>query len=348
MTLFNFLSLQDLQLICFSLFVILLIGYAILDGFDLGVGMLHLFSTEDDERRLILNSIGPVWDGNEVWLVTAGGALFAGFPDVYATICTAFYTPIMILLSGIIFRAVAIEFRSKQPMAWWRWMWDILFAVASLIIALVLGVALGNLIRGIPLDEHKEFTGSLMSLVHPYTVMVGIMAVALFTMHGSIYLMMKTEGAFHDKMRKFVNPSIIFFIVCYATGTMATLIYMPHMVQMLQERPIFFVGAIINMLLVANIPREIHLGRDGRAFICSCLNILFLIVLFAVGTYPIAVRDIHSPDVLSLTIYNSSSSHMTLSILLLFALIGIPLVLAYTTAIYYIFRGKVKLDAHSY
>lgn len=347
MNLFD-LSTTDLQFIWFSLFVILLIGYAILDGFDLGVGILHLFSKEDSERRLMLNSIGPVWDGNEVWLVTAGGALFAGFPDVYATICSAFYAPIMILLSGLIFRAVAIEFRSKQPMSWWRWMWDVFFTLASLIIALALGMAMGNLIRGIPLDEQKEFTGDLQTLLNPYAFMVGILTVAVFTMHGSIYLMMKTEGEFHDKMRKWVNPSIIFFIICYATTTMATLIYMPHMADAIKDRPFFFVFVVINILLIANIPREIHLGRDGRAFLSSCANIILLMGLYGVGTFPIAVRAINAPDELSLTIFNSSSSDKTLQILLLMAIIGIPLVLAYTIAIYYIFRGKVKLDTHSY
>src|ERR1700731_333362 len=187
----------DLEFIWFSIFVILVTGYAILDGFDLGVGMLHLFSKKDEERRLMLNAIGPVWDGNEVWLVTAGGALFAGFPAVYATICSAFYIPMMILLTGIIFRAVAIEFRSKQPMPWWRWMWDVFFSFASLLIAFALGAAIGNLINGIPLDEHKEFTGNLLSLIQPYAILVGIMSVALFAMHGALYILMKTEGELH-------------------------------------------------------------------------------------------------------------------------------------------------------
>ena len=159
----------------------------------------------------MLNSIGPVWDGNEVWLVTAGGALFAGFPDVYATFCSAFYLPIMVLLSGLIFRAVAIEFRSKQPMAWWRWTWDVLFSLGSLVIAMILGVALGNLIRGIPLDAHKEFIGTLNDLLNPYALLVGVLMVAMFSMHGAIYLMLKTEGEFHERMRRFVNPTIIFF-----------------------------------------------------------------------------------------------------------------------------------------
>ncbi|GAB4234133.1 MAG: cytochrome d ubiquinol oxidase subunit II [Chlamydiales bacterium] len=341
-------SLKQMQFIWFSAFVTLLIGYAILDGFDLGVGILHLFSKKDEERRLMLNSIGPVWDGNEVWLVTAGGALFAGFPGIYATACSAFYVPIIILLTGIIFRAVAIEFRSKQPMAWWRWMWDFLFTLASFIIAFALGVALGNLIHGIPLDEYGEFTGHFTDLVHPYSILIGIMTVFLFMMHGSIYLMMKTEGEFHEKMRPWVKRSIIAFIMVYAITTAATLIYQPHMTEIVKDRPSVFFLAVANMFAIANIPREIEKGRDGRAFISSCLNIVFLISLFAMGTYPTVIRAINDPETLSLTIYNSSSTNKTLHILLAMAVIGIPLVLAYTTAIYYIFRGKVKLDAHSY
>jgi cytochrome d ubiquinol oxidase subunit II len=328
--------------------VILLTGYAILDGFDLGVGMLHLFSRKDYERRLMLNSIGPVWDGNEVWLVTAGGALFAGFPDVYATFCSAFYLPIMLLLSGLIFRAVAIEFRSKQPMVWWRWTWDILFSLGSFIIAMILGIALGNLIRGIPLDKHKEFIGTLNDLLNPYALLVGVLMVALFSMHGAIYLMLKTEGEFHERMRRFVNPTIIFFIIAYSVTTMATLIYLPHMTMAIKERPQFFLIALLNMFAVANIPREIYHGRDGRAFICSAFNMICLLALFALGTYPNAIRAINDPENLSLTIYNSASSIKTLEILLFIAILGIPLVISYTFAIYWIFKGKVKLDASSY
>ncbi|MBA3957507.1 MAG: cytochrome d ubiquinol oxidase subunit II [Parachlamydiaceae bacterium] len=341
-------NLETLQFIWFVVVVILLTGYAILDGFDLGVGMLHLFSKEDNERRLMLNSIGPVWDGNEVWLVTAGGALFAGFPDVYATLCSAFYLPIMLLLSGIIFRAVAIEFRSKQPMAWWRWMWDIFFSFASLLIALVLGIALGNMIRGIPLDDQKEFIGDFWSYTHPYTLMVGVMAVALFAMHGSIYILMKTEGALHEKMRARVNPTIIFYIICYAMTTMATLIYMPHMTEAFKERPWIFFVAVANMLAIANIPREIQKGKDHLAFASSCVNIMTLMILYAIGTFPNIVRAINDPENLSLTVHNSSSSLMTLNILLLITLIGMPIVIAYTVSVYWIFHGKVRLESTSY
>lgn len=342
------LNIENLEFVWFSIFVLLLIGYAILDGFDLGVGMLHLFSKKDEERRLMLNSIGPVWDGNEVWLVTAGGALFAGFPDVYATLCSAFYFPLILLLNALIFRAVAIEFRSKQPMAWWRWSWDVMFSFASLLIAFILGIILGNLIRGIPLDEHREFAGVFTDLLHPYALVVGVMTVALFFMHGAIYILIKTEGELHDKMREWVNPSIIFFIMCYVTVTMATLIYMPHMTQIIQDRPAFFLLGIVNMLAIANIPREIQKGRDDRAFISSCINIICLITLYGLGSYPEVIRAINDPENLSLTIYNASSSKKTLEILLLISMIGVPLVLSYTLAVYWIFRGKVKLDNTSY
>lgn len=341
-------EIYTLEFSWFLIFVVLLTGFSILDGFDLGVGIFHLFSKSDEERRLMLNTIGTVWDGNEVWLVTAGGALFAGFPDVYATLCSAFYIPIMLLLAGLIFRAVAIEFRSKQPMAWWRWMWDLLFSGASLVIALGLGLVMGNLIEGIPLDSQKEFTGHFVDLLHPYAFLVGILVVALFSMHGVIYVLMKTEGALHDKMREWVNPAIILFIMMYAFTTVTTLIYFPHMADAIKERPVFLIFAFLNMLAIANIPREIHHNRDGRAFLSSCMNIACLMALFGIGTFPNVIRASNDPELLSMTIWNSASSSKTLWILHLIAAIGIPVVLAYTIAIYYIFRGKVRLDSTSY
>lgn len=341
------LSLPELQILWFIVFVSLMVGYAVLDGFDLGVGMLHLFTEDDQERRLMLNSIGPVWDGNEVWLVTAGGALFAGFPDVYATLCSAFYTPLMALLCALIFRAVAIEFRSKQEAPWWRTSWDIAFAMASLLIAFILGIALGNLIHGLPLDEQGEFIGTWRDLLHPYTLLVGLLATSLFAMHGSIYVVMKTEGALHDKLRSWIRPTIIFFSLTYFVTTMTTLIFEPHMVANIRERPYFFVLALLNVLAVANIPRAIALGRDGWAFASSCASIFFLLALFGVGTFPTVVRAVNEGDN-SWTIFNGSSSEQTLLTLLFIALMGIPLVVAYTTGIYWVFRGKVRLDSSSY
>ena len=338
----------DLPFIWFGVFVILITAYAILDGFDLGVGIFHLFSKSDKERRLMLNSIGPVWDGNEVWLVTGGGALFAGFPIMYATLCSAFYIPIMVLLGGIIFRAVAIEFRSKRTASWWRWMWDVLFSFASFVIALGLGLVMGNLIEGIPLDENYEYVGTFSDLVTPYALMIGVFAVSIFSMHGLIYALMKTEGQLHDKLRDWINPSIILFICMYVVATATTLIYQEHMADMIRERPWFFLIALVNMGAIAMIPREITREKDGAAFLFSCFNIICLMTLYGVGTYPNVIRASNGPQELSLTIWNSASSDKTLGILLLIAVIGVPMVIGYTTVVYTVFRGKVRLDSTSY
>lgn len=337
----------DLNTIWFILIGVLLTGYAILDGFDLGVGSLHLFVKDDTERRLMINSIGPVWDGNEVWLVTGGGALFAAFPHVYATVFSGFYTAFMLLLAGLIFRAVAIEFRSKRQSIKWRKTWDIAFSVSSILIAFLMGIALGNIITGIPLGADKEFAGSFLSLITPYTIMVGITTVALFMMHGSIYAVLKTEGELQKKVSGWVNNAIIFFVIMYVTTTMATLIYYPHMIDHFKAEPALFLIALLNMLAIANIPREIHHGREFRAFLSSAASIAALLILFAVGLFPNIVLSSPNPE-WSLTIYNAASSQKTLNIMLIMAIIGIPFVLAYTVSIYWVFRGKVKLDAMSY
>jgi len=337
----------DYNTIWFILIGVLLAGYAILDGFDLGVGSLHLFVKDDTERRILINSIGPVWDGNEVWLVTGGGALFAAFPHVYATVFSGFYTAFMLLLFGLIFRAVAIDFRSKRPSKKWRQTWDVAFSVASIAIAFLMGVALGNIVTGIPLTADKEFYGSFFSLITPYTLLVGITTVALFMMHGAIYLTMKTEGELQNKVRGWVNNTIIFFVISYVTATMATLIYYPHMVNHFKAEPLLFLVAVLNMLAIANIPREIHHGKEFKAFLSSCASIIALLGLFAIGLFPKIVYSFPNPEN-SLTIYNAASSQKTLRIMLIIALIGIPFVLAYTISIYWIFRGKVKIDSMSY
>lgn len=337
----------DLNVIWFVLIGVLLSGYAILDGFDLGVGAIYLFVKGDDNRRLVLNSIGPVWDGNEVWLVTGGGALFAAFPHVYATVFSGFYNAFMILLFALIFRAVAIEFRSKQAATWWRNMWDRAFSIASILIAFLMGVALGNMVTGIPLGSDKEFAGNFWDLVTPYTVMVGVMTVALFMMHGSIYAAMKTERKLQETLKSYINNTIIFFVITYVTVTNATLIYYPVMSKHFVDYPLLFIVALFNMLAIANIPREIHHGRELRAFLSSSASIFLLMMLFAIGIFPNMVLSTPNPE-FSLTIYNAASSQKTLGIMLIVAIIGIPFVVAYTISIYWIFRGKVKLEQSSY
>ena len=337
----------DLNTIWFILIGVLFTGYAILDGFDLGVGALHLFTKSDVERRTFLNSIGPVWDGNEVWLVTAGGALFAAFPEVYATAFSGFYLALMLLLFCLIFRAVAIEFRSKQEMLWWRRLWDVSFTVSSVVASLLIGVALGNIAIGIPLDANHEYIGTFLGMLNPYALLVGFTTLALFMMHGAIYVVMKTEGGLHDKVRGWINNTIIFFIICYAITTMATLLYVPQMADVIKQHPILFIVPLLNMLAIANIPREIYHGRDWRAFLSSSCAILFLLALFGIGMFPNMIFSNPNPAN-SLNIYNAASSPKTLRIMLIIAALGVPAVLAYTASIYWIFRGKVKIDSSSY
>ncbi len=331
----------DLNIVWFFLMGVLLIGYAILDGFDLGVGCLHLFSKSDEERRIQLNAIGPVWDGNEVWLVTAGGALFAAFPEVYATVFSGFYLAFMLLLVALIFRAVAIEFRSKQPMRWWRQFWDVCFSGASFVVSFLVGVALGNIAQGIPLDARHEFVGTFWGLLNPYAILVGALTVAFFMMHGAIYLSLKTEGALHDKIRWWVNRTIIGFVILYGLTTIVTLLFVPQMAEPIQAHPWFFVLPLAALLAIANVPREIYYDRDLRAFFSSCFSVAALLGLFGIGVFPNMVISNPNPE-FSLTIYNAASSRKTLSIMLVVALIGMPIVVAYTASIYWIFRGKVK------
>jgi cytochrome bd ubiquinol oxidase subunit II len=337
----------DLNTIWFVLVGVLFTGYAVLDGFDLGIGALHLFAKKDEERRVLLNSIGPVWDGNEVWLVTGGGALFAAFPNVYATAFSGFYLALYLLLAALIFRAVAIEFRSKRPEKWWRQTWDISFSVGSILSALLIGTALGNLAWGVPIDANGEFAGTFLGLLTPYPLLIGVTTVALFMMHGAIYGALKTEGALHDQLRRWAMNSIIFFVICAVTTTMATLLYATHIAARVHDNPWLFSIVIANMLAIANIPREFHRGNDWLAFLSSCAAMISLMALFAIDAYPNLIYSLPHPEN-SLNIYNAASSSKTLGIMLVIAGIGVPVVLAYTVCIYWIFRGKVKMDRMSY
>jgi cytochrome d ubiquinol oxidase subunit II len=338
---------MDLNTIWYCLIGILLTGYAILDGFDLGVGILHPLHKTDMARRISLNSIGPVWDGNEVWLVTGGGALFAAFPEVYATVFSGFYLALILLLFALVFRAVAIEFRSKQPMKWWRAMWDWSFSIASLTAPFLFGVAMGNMVQGIPLDANHNFAGSFFSLLNPYALLMGVTTVALFAMHGAIYLCMKTEGEIHANVRRWIRPAMLAFIICYVTLTFATLVYIPHIAEAVREQPLFVVLVVASILTMTNIPREVAKGRDMRAFLSSAATIVLMMTLFAASMFPTMVLS-NSDTANSLTIYNAASSPKTLGIMLIICLIGMPMVLTYTISIYWIFRGKVKITSTSY
>lgn len=345
---------MDLNLIWFGLLGVLLIGYAILDGFDLGVGILHPLARTDQERRLFINAIGPIWDGNEVWLITFGGALFAMFPLAYATIFSGFYVAFMALLAALILRAVSLEFRSKLQPSGWRSLWDGCFFAGSAIASLLFGVAVGNAMIGIPLTEDGEFSGSFFDLlgfgpnrVSVYPLLVGMLTLAMFAMHGAIYLYLKTEGAVQDRLHNWIWHTWGTFLVLYMLTTIYTLAAVPTAVPSFQQYPWAGLVVVVSVLAIANVPRAVFLRKYWQAFISSSLTIASLIGLFALALFPNLVRA-SNPDGMSLTIYNAASSPLTMKIGLIIVIIGMPFVLAYTTAVYWTFRGKVRLDSHSY
>lgn len=322
-------------------------GYAILDGFDLGAGAWHLFFKKEQSRRIALNAVGPVWDGNEVWLVIGGGALFAGFPVVYASMFSAMYVLFMLFLAFLIFRAISIEFRSKEKMKWWRNLWDFLYSISSIVLAFSLGVVLGNILLGVEIGENYEFVGNWLEFINPYAILVGLTTLALFMMHGAIYLLMKTEGRLYAKLTILLKRGIIFFIIMFLLTTLYTLIYIPHLSDDFKGRPALFVAPAIAFLSIANIPRLATKRRFRSAFIFSALTVSMLLILVAIELYPIMIFSTLDPAY-HLTVYNAASSEKSLSIMLTFAAVGVPLVGLYTFFVYKTFWGKVKLDETSY
>ncbi len=339
---------MDLHVLWFILLGLLLFGYAVLDGFDLGVGMLHAFIPRtDNERRLVINSIGPLWDGNEVWLVTFGGALFAAFPIAYASVFSGFYIPFMLLLCALIFRAAAIEFRSKQQAAFWRGAWDKAFTGASALAGLLMGVTVGNTLWGVPIGPQGVFQGSTWDLFNPYALLVGVLTVAVFCMHGSIYLYLKTEGALQERIKGWMWSTFGVFLILYVLVTIFTLVQRPDVTRHFQEYPIAWLAVVLNVLAIANIPRAIYLEKPFYAFLSSASTLLALVFLYGMALFPNMLVSSLGPEY-TLSIYNAASSQKTLTIMAIVAAIGIPLVLTYTIVVYWTFRGKVKLGEFSY
>jgi len=337
----------DLNILWFILLGVLLAGYAILDGFDLGVGILHLSARNNHERRLMINSIGPLWDGNEVWLVTFGGAMFAAFPNAYATVFSGFYVAFMALLFALIFRAVSIEFRGKRDSLVWRRIWDYSFFGASLLATFLFGVAAGNALIGMPINAEGVFVGSFFDLLKPYPILIGLLTVAFAIMHGAIYLYLKTEAEMQETIHRWMWRGFGFTLICYMLATIFILATQPQIARNFHDHPWAWGIIILLVLAFANIPRAIYLGRPFYAFISSSLTILFLVFLFSFSLFPNLVVSNISPEY-SLTIYNAASSGKTLGIMAIIAVIGMPFVLSYTIAIYWAFRGKTRINEHSY
>ena len=338
---------DTLSLIWFGLLGVLLVGYTILDGFDLGVGILHPIAKTDEHRRMMMNSIGPLWDGNEVWLVTFGGALFAAFPHAYATVFSGFYVAFILLLFALIFRAVSLEFRSKVKQPGWRRVWDFGFFGSSTLAAFLFGVAGGNLMQGMPMTRELTVDQTVLEQLSPYPIAVGVLTVLLFAMHGSIFLYLKTEGELQQQIERWVWRTFGLFLILYLIVTMFTLVDIPRATQNFKTYPLLWIIPIINVLAIANIPRAMYKKQPVYAFFSSCATIGALAMLFGAAIYPSLVPSTASPE-WSLTVFNARSSEKTLNVMLIIALIGMPCVLAYTAVIYWVFRGKVKIDHTSY
>lgn len=339
---------MTLQIVWFVLFVIIVAGYMILDGFDLGVGILHPFVAKTDkERRITLNSIGPIWDGNEVWLILAGGVLFAAFPFVYASLFSGFYVAFMLVLLVLIMRTVAIEFRSKRPSPRWRSLWDYVFFLSSLLIALLLGVAFGNIMQGVTLHENGDVTMTLLELLRPFPILMGLTTIFMLAAHGAIYLAMKTEGALHNRVRKIAPPLMIIFFALNTVIVFLTAMYREHILMTYLERvwPVVFPALALVAVLVSY--WMLRQGKDLFAFLASGAMIALLIFSAAAGLFPNLLISSIDPAY-NLTIYNGTAEANALTVMLIIALIGLPFVFLYTAGVYYFFRGKVRLDPTSY
>jgi cytochrome bd ubiquinol oxidase subunit II len=318
-----------------------------LDGFDFGIGILSLFGRNEKERRIHFNAIGPVWDGNEVWLITGGGALFAAFPIVYATVFSGFYIALMLLLAALIFRAVSFEFRNKVDSPTWRRAWDWAFGLGSLLPALLFGIAIGNILHGVPIDANGSYMGTFFGLLNPYSIGVGILSIVLFTMHGAIYLATKSDGELRDRCQKWASYLWMVYVMLYVIVTVWTWLASPFLFKDSPGNSMFYAFIIVLIASIVYLPILLKAKKSHRAFFVSSLIIAAMLSQMALSLYPRLVPsslDLHY----SLTIYNSSSSPLTLQTMLVIAILGIPIVIGYSIFIHFVFRGKVEITEESY
>jgi cytochrome d ubiquinol oxidase subunit II len=320
---------------------VLLAGYSVLDGFDLGIGALFPFlAKSEDEKRTLIRAIGPVWDGNEVWLLTGAGALFAAFPLAYATVFSGFYLALMLILFALILRAVSLEFRAHDPKR--KGLWEAAFVGGSALPALLFGVALGNVVVGIPLDAHTEFTGNFFTLLRPLPLVFGVHGFCAFLLHGSAYAALKTEGALQARARKAVKLLVVATSMSFLLSLIAVWVYLP---DALNRIPAWIFGNLVYLSL-GLVGRAAKKANDRAAFVFSSAAFLGLWGVAGSIHYPNLVRA--TDPSLSLTIANSSSSALTLKVMLIIALVGMPLVIGYTIFAYRVFKGKAKPGGEGY
>ncbi|MEI7813937.1 MAG: cytochrome d ubiquinol oxidase subunit II [Coriobacteriia bacterium] len=334
-----------LGVLWFVLVGVLLAGYALFDGFDLGLGTLYPFLAKNDEdKQVVRSSIGPVWDGNEVWLLTGGGALFAAFPAVYATVFSGFYLALMLVLFALIFRAVSFEFYAHDKE--WRRVWDWAFFLGSALPALLFGVAAGNIVRGVPLDAMGEFTGNFFTLLNPYALVLGVLGLVMFMWQGAAWLSVKSEGELYDRAVKTRSLMAWAFVVLVLLATVVTFLLVPRAASLILAGPVGW--AFLALLLISMAwGRFVHGGKDLHSWYAASLAPLALVGLWAVSIFPRLVPAIND-DALSLDIANSASSQLTLTVMAIIAAIGVPLVLFYIFLVYRIFAGKVRLGDEGY
>lgn len=333
---------QTFQIIWFILWGVLWAVYFMLDGFDFGAGILHRFiGKTDEEKRVIINTMGPVWDGNEVWLITAGGATFAAFPTTYALMFSYLYTPLLIILFALIFRGVAFEFRGKVENEMWKKSWDAAITLGSFIPALFFGVAFGNIFQGLPMDD-KGYHGTLFTLLNPYGLLTGILFVLLFIVHGALWINIKTGGEISTRGARVADkawyPLLVVAVIFLIHTAFATNLYANYL-----NNPVWFVAPVITVLALIGIKFFTLKGNYTSAFYSSCVTILMLVFTGIIGLYPNLIPSSIHHDY-SLTIFNTSSSAYTLKIMTIVAFMFVPIVIAYQIWIYRIFKGKITVE----
>lgn len=333
---------MDLNILWFILVAILYAGFFFLEGFDFGVGMLlPSLGRKDVERRAIINTIGPHWDGNEVWLIVAGGATFAAFPQWYATLFSGFYLGFFLLLFALIVRGVGFEFRSKLSAPRWRYGWDWAIAISSFFAAFLLGVVFTNLVRGVPIDGDMQYTGGFFTLLNPISLLGGLAVVMLFLFHGANFLSLKlSEGLrerAHNAARTYFPAALLF-----ALGLFAALLFTP---SAFSAKGVL--SAILPVLAAAAlVVSRVMMGKkkEGWAFICSSLAVVLTVAALFAALFPNVM--VSSTDAANnLTIYNASSAAYTLKVISIIAAIMVPVVLAYQVWTYVVFKKRVKADS---
>ena len=331
-------TLTFLQIIWFVLIGILFAGYAVLDGFDLGIGSLLPFLAGSDEKKnaVLFKAIGPVWDGNEVWLITAGGALFAAFPLAYATVFSGFYLALMLVLAGLILRAVSAEFFSLEEKN--KIIWTKTFFLGSLIPSILFGVALGNVILGVPLDHRMEFTGSFFTLLRPYPLVLGALGLSAILMQGITYTMLKTGGEIHEAASALSGKIYYMYVTLFIISLVFAYIFTPERMGIISA----WIAAIIFTFSMASLKYFLTSKNEMKAFLSSSAAFISLWCIAGAIQFPVLVNSTgyNGTDI---TIYNASSGRLTLSVMLGIALVGMPVVIAYSIYVYRIFKGKIKL-----